>query len=254
MVTPQQEQRGRELFAAGATERQVAAELGIGNASAHRLKLRLGITPAPAAAPAPTVAPADELADLEAHYAQPAQDSGRRCTRCGTFYEAYLVARAFRRGTQSEVRMHANFTRAICRPCEQTARDDIKQDDRWKAKARDTIRRHAERLNIPKDDLIRRYGWDPARLAHEAEHAYGNGCSYCGHPYRDMGHGLSDITLDVQDNTQPYYRTQTKWCCQTCNRKKGTLRPADFEADRQIFEEWERQQEESAEARGMLFA
>jgi hypothetical protein len=40
-MTPEQESRGAELFAAGKTEREVAAELGVGNASAHRLKLRL---------------------------------------------------------------------------------------------------------------------------------------------------------------------------------------------------------------------
>lgn len=40
-MTPEQERRGAELFAEGKPERQVAAELGVGAGSAHRLKLRL---------------------------------------------------------------------------------------------------------------------------------------------------------------------------------------------------------------------
>ena len=79
------------------------------------------------------------------------------------------------------------------------------------------MRRHAQRLEISKTDLISVYGWDLKRIAHDAEYQYGNGCNYCGHPYRDMGHGYADITLDVVDRGRPpYYRTNTRWCCQTC--------------------------------------
>jgi 5-methylcytosine-specific restriction endonuclease McrA len=124
------------------------------------------------------------------------------------------------------------------------ARDSRKIDNRWAVKARDVIRRHALRLGYSKGDLIDRYGWEPARLAHDAEYQYDNGCNYCGYPYRDMGHGLYDITLDIQDRDKsPYYRTNTKWCCQTCNRKKGTMTPDAFEQDRQVYETWKRQRE-----------
>jgi 5-methylcytosine-specific restriction endonuclease McrA len=139
-------------------------------------------------------------------------------------------------------------TRFICRPCEQTARDGKKVSNRWAVKARDVIRRHAVRLGTrwqdikTPDDLIRIYGWDAERLAHDAEFQYANGCNYCGHPYREMGHGLADITLDVQDpDARPFYRTNTKWCCQTCNRRKGNTSPDAFEADRQIYECWSEQ-------------
>jgi hypothetical protein len=102
--------------------------------------------------------------------------------------------------------------------------------------------------------LIGVYGWDPARLAHDAEHQYGNGCNYCGHRYADMGHGLSDITLDVMDRAKPpYYRTNTKWCCQTCNRQKGDKTPEWFETNRQVYEAWSANQLLSPEARGLLF-
>jgi hypothetical protein len=178
----------------------------------------------------------------------------RQCSRCGTWYPAYLVERAFRVvGNRYFQDVSRKFRLTICRPCEQTARDQRKIRNRWRVKANDVIRRHALRLEIPKDQLIRRYGWDPDRLAHDAEFQYGNGCNYCGERYQTMGHGLADITLDVQDKQQPYYRTNTKWCCQTCNRKKGTLNPEEFEADRQVYEEWTRQAALTAAERGMLF-
>jgi hypothetical protein len=73
------------------------------------------------------------------------------------------------------------------RPCEQTRRDERKAVDRWAVKAKDTIRRHAVRHGIDKTDLVNVYGWDPARLAHDAKHQYGSGCSYCGLQYQTMG-------------------------------------------------------------------
>jgi hypothetical protein len=136
--------------------------------------------------------------------------------------------------------------RRVCRACEQDVRDARKRDNRWATKARSTTKRHADRLGIQRDDMVVVYGWDAKRLAHEAEHAYGNGCGYCGHPYISMGHGFQDITLDVIDRSRPpYYRSNTKWCCQTCNRKKGTLSPEEFEQDRQVWELWLEQRRHS---------
>jgi hypothetical protein len=180
------------------------------------------------------------------------EQAGRQCSRCGTLYPPHLIEHAFR---VDRVRRDASRRRKwICRPCEQTARDQRKIGNRWAVKARDVIRRHALRLEVPKDDLITVYGWDPNRLAHDAEFQYGNGCNYCGHAYQDMGHGLSDITLDIMDRTQPpYYRTNTKWCCQTCNRKKGDKGPGWFEADRQVYERWRQWRKLPPQDRGLLF-
>jgi 5-methylcytosine-specific restriction endonuclease McrA len=176
----------------------------------------------------------------------------RQCNRCATWYPPHLIARAFQpqRGRWDA----SNLRKTICRPCEQTARDQRKIRDRWAVKARDVIRRHALRLEVSKFDLISRYGWDPAKLAHEAEFQYGNGCSYCGHPYMDMGHGLADITLDIIDRGKPpYYRTNAKWCCQTCNRKKGATNPEEFELDRQVYETWNRAKSLTPDELGLLF-
>lgn len=180
---------------------------------------------------------------------------GRQCTRCGTHYAPHLVALAFRVGPR--VSMHQDTgrrTRYVCRPCEQTARDERKIRNRWAVKARDVIRRHAIRLEVSKQDLIDRYGWDPERLAHDAEFQYGNGCNYCGHQYREMGHGLADISLDIMDRAAaPYYRSNTKWCCQTCNRQKGDKSPEWFEINRQVYEAWQRTKTMAPEDLGLLF-
>jgi hypothetical protein len=182
--------------------------------------------------------------------------ASRRCNRCGTDYRGHLVEYTFRLDASSR-QPHTTRRKTICRPCERTGRDTKKRGNRWKVKASDTIRRHAGRLGIDKADLITRYGWAPDRMAHEAEHAYENGCNYCGGRFADMGHGLADITLDVIDRDRPpYYLTNTKWCCQTCNRKKGVLSPDEFEADRQMWAAWERARklaEEDPGSAGRLF-
>lgn len=199
-----------------------------------------GVTPAvtlppPPSPPPPTAEPPPQSTPSE----QP--ERSRRCSTCGTKYESYLVEAAFRT-LNSHGRLDASKRRWLCRPCEQTRRDEKKVGNRWHVKARDTIRRHAERFSIPQDRLTGQYGWEASLLAHEAEHAYGNGCSYCNHPYLEMGHGLADITLDIIDRGKPpYYRTNTKWCCQTCNRKKGVMTPEQFELDRQVFGVWSEQ-------------
>jgi hypothetical protein len=172
----------------------------------------------------------------------------RQCTRCGTVYPQHLVEWAFRTHLGGLFASSPGYRKRVCRACEQTARDQRKQRDRWAIKARDAIRRHAARLGIDKDKLVTVYGWDPQQLADDAEHQYGKNCSYCNKPYAAMGHGFADITIDIVDRTRPpFYCTNTKWCCQTCNRKKGPRTPEAFEANRQMWNAWERSSNEPPE-------
>jgi hypothetical protein len=107
---------------------------------------------------------------------------------------------------------------------------------------------------LSKELLVSRYGWIPVQLTHDAEFQYDNGCSYCHHPYVDMGHGVADITLDIFDpRLPPDYGTNTRWCCMTCQRRKGLLTPEKWAAKQRIYRAWERAKVLSAEARGMLF-
>jgi hypothetical protein len=89
-------------------------------------------------------------------------------------------------------------------------------------KIRDTIRRHADGLGFTIEQLQRQFGWDAAQMTHDARHAYDNGCPYCNAAFKSMGHGLTDITLDIVRRDQPpYYAINVKWVCATCNRTKG---------------------------------
>jgi hypothetical protein len=195
----------------------------------------------------------------------PQQITGRRCARCGTWYSAEEVAsgQAFRRGGSKM------YLASICRPCEETGSDARKGANRWPKKVAATTRGHAEKLSklrsgphcaawfdpgLTKDALTGRYGWTAEQMAHDAEFQYGNGCSYCHHPYVDMGHGVADITLDIFDpRLPPDYGTNTRWCCMTCQRRKGLLPPDKWAAKQRIYRAWETAKALSASARGMLF-
>jgi len=158
----------------------------------------------------------------------------KRCAKCGRVFPISFFRRMG----------HMHMPRAICRGCEQTARDQRKQvsDGRWQVKIRDTIRRHAARLGIPVARLERDFGWVSSRMLHEAQHAYGNGCGYCGATFKSMGHGLSDLTLDVVNpDDPPYYTTNVRWCCMTCNREKSRTPRDEWGARCAAWEAWKSQ-------------
>jgi hypothetical protein len=65
-----------------------------------------------------------------------------------------------------------------------------------------------------------------------------------------MSHGLSDITLDICDPTiEPYYMTNTKWVCQTCNREKARTPPDKWGAKLVYWKQWAQQQAKIARDR-----
>lgn len=192
----------------------------------------------------------------------------RRCTRCGNEYTAEEVVsgQAFRSGAGAGRKMHLATT---CRPCEETARDLRNGVDRWPGKVNDTTRRHAIRLRFPKslgpdgqswhdpdlttDKLITVHGWQRTQLAYDAQFQYGNGCSYCHHKYSGMGHGAADITLDIFDpRLPPEYGTNTRWCCMTCQRRKGLLTPEKWAIKKRIYRKWEANKLRAPEDKGFL--
>lgn len=79
---------------------------------------------------------------------------------------------------------------------------------------------------------------------------YGNGCGYCHKLYGGMGHGSADITIDIvwpfraddpsDPKRLPYYGTNTKLCCATCNKGKGDDDPPVWERKLALWREWER--------------
>jgi hypothetical protein len=165
----------------------------------------------------------------------------KTCTRCGETYDV-----AFFRNNDRAYAPARSGSRGVCLGCEQTARDTKKRKNRWLVKAQDTLRHHSRKfvergIVESASVLVEHFGWDVRRMAHEAEHTYGNGCGYCGEPFSEMDHGLADITLDIVDpESPPHYGINTRWICQTCNRAKGRRPPGEWGAIRSMWEKWKR--------------
>jgi hypothetical protein len=120
-------------------------------------------------------------------------------------------------------------TRQQCIPCQQTRSDLRKRLRRSIRKAHSTISNHAKNYALTKRDFERKYGWNADRVAHDIDHAYENTCCYCQIPYVDMPHGLADVTIDIIDPAkEPFYSTNTRPCCGTCNRAKNKMNPEDW--------------------------
>lgn len=169
----------------------------------------------------------------------------RRCSRCGGTYDEETF---FRRKTGPAIagpRFHS-----ACIACEQTARDEKKLANRAMVKARNALRTHANKYMLAgmvssQAEFAERFDWDIKQMAHDIDHTAANGCQRCRRSFASMGNGLSDVSLDIIDpRKQPYYRTNVRWICRTCNSAKSDLDP-DIDGRRlQEWVRWERQQEE----------
>lgn len=165
----------------------------------------------------------------------------RHCKRCGGDYpEECFDLKGF--GTSNPIR------RAVCNMCEQTAKDEKKRQNRWIDKARHTLRRHADKYRklgyaiTSTNDFASKFGWKIEKIAHDLQHAYDNQCR-CGDVYKNMGHGLRDIQLDITDPSQPPYYTNTQPLCATCNSKKATTDPRKWGARMVGWDLWKQNQE-----------
>ena len=129
----------------------------------------------------------------------------------------------------------------MCRGCEQKRTDGSKSRNRFLVKARNAINTHAKRLGerwgLNKQQLIRDYGWRPYDLAHDLEHGSQNGCPCCRKPFSEMGHGLADLSFDIINPAErPYYRSNVKISCLTCNKEKQQIPPDQWG---QRLRDWE---------------
>lgn len=167
----------------------------------------------------------------------------KRCAKCGGSYPLPFFAK--RHGCDTRITL-----RPVCKGCEQTERDRVKKANRFLQKARDSIRRHGRRLVEQGKikfavELQTIYRWDAYELAHDFEHAYKNGCGNCRKLFASMANGLSDMSIDITDrNRPPYYKTNTRIWCMTCNRDKGDMTPDEFEEHQLGWKLWEDRQVE----------
>ncbi len=167
----------------------------------------------------------------------------RACRKCnGEYSDRFFQAH------KNLQRAAASYKDLICIGCQQSDRDTKKRASRPREKARRTIRTHAEkyvRLGIAKttEEFIDRFGWDIDLIAHQIDHAYQNGCAYCHEMFSEMGNGLADVTLDIiNPEALPFYNTNTKWVCGTCNRAKKRKSPNEWEERIYDMKLWEKQQ------------
>lgn len=174
--------------------------------------------------------------------------SERRCAKCGETYTEEF----FRQTRCGKYEGHKSLRRPVCRGCELTARTEAKERNRFVIKAATAITHHAHTMVrqgkiASRRDLVEVYGWNQQQMAHDIEHAYGNGCPYCRRPFKSMPDGLGGlggVTLDIIDpSLPPYYRTNARWVCMTCNREKNRLAPDQFETNLQCWQRWERRRE-----------
>lgn len=148
------------------------------------------------------------------------------CKRCG-----YSDEESFFRVSRARGTIHRSH---ICLMCEQIEADKKKQGNRVVPKARNVLWSHCERYNrrnataLKPAEFARKFGWDLKQMTHDIEHAFHNWCSYCESPYSSMEHGLAAVTLDIIDPAQPPYYTNVRFCCATCNRRKGQMGPTAF--------------------------
>ena len=152
------------------------------------------------------------LSDEGVHHQMDAPWADCVCIRCGTAYPPQLAEGVFRPRRRERV----------CRACERTARGQRKQRNPWMVKAHNVIRSHADRLGVDKGVLVDVYGWDPQRLAHDAEHQYAKGCSYCGEQY--AGPLTSRSTFKTPTGIPTTARTPHGAAKADCRRVHGLLR------------------------------
>jgi hypothetical protein len=166
------------------------------------------------------------------------------CAECGASFPLAFFPSNCRRGGVTRV-LH----RPRCKRCEQERRDRAKQDNRFRQKARAALRTHAQKfveqgLITKREELTEQYGWSVDRLEHDMRHAYANGCPYCRQQFSEMAGGLEKLTVDIVDPAKPpFYETNTRLCCVTCNKEKQQAPPEGFGLTLQCHRQWEKHQE-----------
>jgi hypothetical protein len=161
-----------------------------------------------------------------------------RCVDCMVDLEEWFFSRDSNANRSTRI-----TARKRCKACEQERRDRKKKDNRFIYKATSVIYRHAKKyvksgLVASVKEFQSKYDWQSDRIAHDIEHAFANGCPYCSIPFSERQGGLAELTLDILDpGQQPYYRTNTKYCCATCNKEKQRTPPQLWAAH---LVEWDR--------------
>jgi hypothetical protein len=114
------------------------------------------------------------------------------------------------------------YRRQPCLGCHHTRQDKDKEQNRFAQKARWAIQTHAKRYGMSAVAFAQKFGWNIDRMAIDLMTASESVCTYCGRSYKD----LNDITIDIYNRDDPPYWTNTRICCSTDNKAKGSMSPS----------------------------
>jgi 5-methylcytosine-specific restriction endonuclease McrA len=122
------------------------------------------------------------------------------------------------------------FRKAVCKICEVRLRLEAKERDPYRHAFLLRRRSHASRWGYSVQQL-KDFGWDdilrPAEMKVQFEHCYCPDCPEVigGKPvlyfYRDMTHGLEDLSIDrIRYDEPPHWPANIRWLCKTCNARQ----------------------------------
>ena len=151
----------------------------------------------------------------------------KRCNECGGIFDVEAGFARAGHAKDSSGLLYI-YSRPVCIGCEQGQRDRAKAENRWRIKARDTLRRHSAKFNVTRnlslstDEFSDRFVWRIERIAHDMSHAFENTCNYCWKPYGEMFNGHWNVTVDIYDRGADPFYSNTRICCRTFQPRKRT--------------------------------
>lgn len=154
----------------------------------------------------------------------------RQCKEC----KQWLPERFFPANQKTGLVYKSGWRQRTCMGCRDKIADARKAQNRFIKKAKNAIYNHGQKaieagLARNLDEFRALYGWDVQQMAHDMAHAYENGCPICHGSYKEMGHGLRDLTIDIINPIRPpHYGINTQYICSTDNTRKQRTDPADY--------------------------
>lgn len=157
----------------------------------------------------------------------------RTCKQCG-LVKPIEEFRISRRSSRRDVTPIV-YRVTTCKVCEVTNHDRARELNPYRPAFAQRRRAHASRYGYTIKEL-EKLGWDSERRPIEMQATYENGfCPNCietadgkvrVHFFRDMSHGLADLTIDrINPDLPPIWPGNIQWLCATCNKRKRDRDP-----------------------------